>query len=328
MNKPLEPDFSEVTDQSSDRPHARRRWIVLVLSLLALAAVIMFLLASEDTADVTRTASPPVVQQVSVETLAVGPQTAEVSAFAEIRPRWSAELRASVPGRVEQVFDTALAGERVDAGTELITIEDSRYVAELAAAELALKQAELALWKAENATTLARREYERNNAKPPNDLALRLPELEIARSSVKSARARLAAAQQQLDDTRISAPFSGFIAVRFISLGQSVNSGDALVRLVDDTVFEVTVELGRSGTGPCLHQPLQRIGRSHRRPGAVHIDRRWRRSARRADFLMKQDTSIQGVPGCHRHQPGRRTSFAGRLSSVSILPGKDHPRSA
>ncbi len=256
MTKPLEPDFSKNTARSPGGASSRGRWIVLALALVALGAVILFLATAEDTVDVTPARQQPPVQLVSIETLPVSAQTVEVSAYAEIRPRWAAELRAAVTGRVDKVFDSALAGERVNAGTTLITIENSRYVAELAEAELSLKQAQLALWKAENATILARKEFERNKAKPPNDLALRLPELEIARSSVTSSTARVAAAQQQLNDTRITAPFSGFVSERFISPGQSVNAGESLVKLVDDTVFELTVELGRKDWA-LLQQPLR-----------------------------------------------------------------------
>lgn len=255
MTKPLEPDAHLIAEHPS-KGNSLRLWMVLVLSFLVLGAVILFLMTAEDTVDATRTTQPPPVDTVSVETLSIGPQTAVVAAFAEIRPRWSAELRAAVSGRVEHVFDSALAGERVAAGTELMSIEDSNYVAELADAELALKQSQLALWKAENATTLARREFERNKATPPNDLALRLPELEIARSSVASAKARLAAAQQRLDDTRITAPFSGFVSQRFVSPGQSVSAGEPLVKLIDDTVFELTVELGTRDWA-LLEQPLR-----------------------------------------------------------------------
>ncbi|MEX3008522.1 efflux RND transporter periplasmic adaptor subunit [Hoeflea sp. TYP-13] len=192
---------------------------------------------------------------MTVETISVGPETVEVASFSEVRPRWSAELRAAVSGRINKVFDTALAGERVEAGATLITIENSRYVAELAAAELALKEAKLALWKAKNATTLARKEFERNNTTPPNDLALRLPELEIAQSRVTSVKSRVEAARRQLDDSTVTAPFSSFVAERFVSPGQSVNAGETLVKLVDDTTFELTVELGRRDW-VLLQQPL------------------------------------------------------------------------
>ncbi|WP_136660453.1 efflux RND transporter periplasmic adaptor subunit [Nitratireductor sp. XY-223] len=246
-------------DRAADGPEQTasplRRWIWIIAALLVFGAVLLILASAEDTVDVTRAKEPPPLQQVSVEMRPVGDETIEIRAFAEVRPRWSAQLRAAVSGRVQEVTNSALVGERVGAGTTLVTVEDSRYVAELSAAELALKQARLELRKAQNANILARKEHERNKVTPPNDLALRLPQLEIAESAVVSAEARVAAAMQQLKDATVDAPFSGFVTERFVSPGQTVNIGDPLVKLVDDRTFELTVEVsGRDWA--LLRKPL------------------------------------------------------------------------
>jgi len=223
-------------------PRSRRFWIWLSVGILML--VLVLLSFTEDTIDVTETKAPPVLPMVSVEPVAAGPQKIQVRAFAEVRPRWSADLSAAVMGRVDRVFDSALAGEPVEAGTPLIEIEQSRYVAELAAAELELKQAELALWQAKNATQVAQAEFTRTNTAPPNDLALKLPQLGIAESAVVSAKARVAAAKRQREDATITAPFSGFVTARFVSPGQFVNVGDPLLKLADNSGFELVAEIG------------------------------------------------------------------------------------
>ncbi len=232
-----------------------RRWLWLLIAISVLVGVLLFLSDAEDSVDVQRVTAPPPLRPVSVEVRPVGAETVEIRSFAEVRPRWSAELRSAVSGRVLDVMDEALVGERVEAGTTLITIEASRYVAELNAAELALEEAELAQRRAQNATILAEREHKRNKIAAPNDLALRLPQLEIAKSAVVSANARVAAAQQQLDDATVVAPFSGFVTQRFVSPGQTVNVGDPLLKLVDDRIFELIVELSRADWA-LLEQPL------------------------------------------------------------------------
>lgn len=248
------PDASEpVAPSDSGKP--RRRWLWIMLSLTVLGGVLLFVSMAEDTIDVQETAAPPPAQLVSVETVTTSLETIEVSSFAEVRPRWSVELRAAVSGRVSKVFPSALAGEPVEVDTTLITIENSRYVADLAAAELALKEAQLALWQAKNATLLARGEFERANSTPPNDLALKLPQLEIARNSVVSAQARVRAAKRQLDDTTVVAPFSAFVTERFVSPGQTVSTGDRLLKLADNNTLDLEVELGRKEWS-LLRQPL------------------------------------------------------------------------
>ncbi len=234
---------------------AFRRWLIIVLSISVLVAVVLYLSWAEDTVDVQQSEPVPATQLVSIETLSVKPETVEVSTFAEVRPRWSAQLRAAISGRILEVLDSALAGERVAADTTLITVENSQHAAELSSAELAVKEAQVTLLKAEKVTLVAREQYKRSGTKPPNDLALHLPELNLAKISVKSAKARVLASQQQLNDTTIKAPFSGYITERFVSPGQTVNIGDPLVKLVDDSRFELVAEVSRSGWS-LLKQPL------------------------------------------------------------------------
>ncbi|MEM7430191.1 MAG: efflux RND transporter periplasmic adaptor subunit [Pseudomonadota bacterium] len=244
------------TEVNTGRAPARRaRWLWIALAVLTFFGVIGLLGSAEDTVDVSKSKAPPRAPLVSTETVAVGSETIEVSAFAEVRPRWSAELRAAVSGRITSVQNNALAGELVAAGDALITIEDSRYVAQKAEAELALKQAGLALWQAKNANLVARKDYQRSGRKAPNNLALKLPQLDIAKSAVASARARLTTAERQLNDATVVAPFAGFVTKRFVSPGQSVNIGDRLVKLVDSTTYELALELSRA-SWDLLRKPI------------------------------------------------------------------------
>lgn len=231
------------------------RWALIFLATTLLSGVVCYLLIAEDSIDVRQTKELLQLQTVSVTRLRVAAETAEVTGYAEVRPRWSTELRAAVSGRVTEVRDNAMAGERAKRGATLITIDDSRYQADLAAAEHELKQAELLLRKAKVNTAVARQEYRHTGTEPLNDLALHLPELEIAAQAVRAAQANVVVARRQLADTVISAPFSGFVVERFVSPGQSVNDGDPLLKLVDDSAFELTVPLDRKDWG-LLRQPI------------------------------------------------------------------------
>lgn len=239
----------------SNHPERRHQWLWIGVSLLALITVIVFISLAEDSIDVEQSVEPPALQPVTVEHLLVAPEVAQISTNAEIHPRWSAQLRAAVSGRIVEVHDSALAGQRVEQGTTLISIEPSHYVAEVSSAELALKQAELDLLIAEKNTSVARAQYSQDGIKAANDLALQLPQLRLAKSAVESARARVAASNTELANTTISAPFAGYVVERFVSPGQSVNVGEALVDLVDDQRFELIVEISRADW-LLLRQPL------------------------------------------------------------------------
>jgi multidrug efflux system membrane fusion protein len=244
------------------RPAGRARmprmiWIVLALALLVAVGTILAL--TEDTADVTQADAPPALQTVSVRDLAVSDVTASVETFAEVRPLWSADIRAAVGGRIVDVREAALAGVQVPAGAVLFRIESTHYDTAVAAAELLLAEAQLALLQADNKTTVSRLQFERENTRAPNDLALHIPELRIAERQVASAKAQLRAAQQQLADTVITAPFSGFITERLISLGQTVAAGEPLLKLVDDKQFEMTAELSRESWALLDHPITEQV---------------------------------------------------------------------
>ena len=232
-------------------------WIILSVGLLVTVGTI--LAVTEDTPDVMQVNAPPALQIVSVKNLAVSDVTASVETFAEVHPRWSADIRAAVGGRIIEVREAALAGAQVPAGAILFQIESTQYDTVVAAAELSLAEADFALLQAENKTNVSQRQFERDTTSVPNDLALHLPELRISERGVVSAEAQLRAAQQQLADTTITAPFSGFITERLISLGQTVTSGEPLLKLVDDKQFEMTAELSRESWALLDHPITEQV---------------------------------------------------------------------
>ncbi|WP_421858180.1 efflux RND transporter periplasmic adaptor subunit [Oricola sp.] len=295
--------MSDPTTQLSSRPN--RRWLWIALAVAILAAVVVLLVETDDTANVTVKDAPAPAPTVTFLEVAPADTTATISAFAELRPRWDAEIRSAVAGRITVVHDTALAGERVAAGTPLFAIERTQYETAVAAAELSLEEAKLSLWRAQNAVLLARREFERTGTEPPNDLALRLPELHIAERTVASAEAQLEAAQRQLADTVVMAPFSGFITVRMVSLGQTVSAGEALVHLSDDRQYEMTVELGQAEWALLDHPVagqrvvLKRrdgapIGEARIRQGGGFLDPQTRQRRLFLDVINPTETILAG----------------------------------
>ncbi|MEM9278959.1 MAG: hypothetical protein AAGA76_10325, partial [Pseudomonadota bacterium] len=163
-----------------DSTESGTKWPWIILASLVLSAAILFISQLEDTVEVNELITPPSLPEVSVVEVTANAEQVEIRSLSEVKPRWSINLSASISGKVEKVFEGALAGESVKAGEPLIEIENSRYFAELAAAEQALKEAKLVQLQAENATHLAREDFKRNGREPPNDLALKLPQLGIA----------------------------------------------------------------------------------------------------------------------------------------------------
>ena len=221
----------------------RARWLWLALATATLIGVLLVVSEAEDTVDIQATQTPPKPPVVSIITVAPETVVAQVSGFAEVRPRWETDIRSAVSGRITEVYDGALAGAQVNADAALMSIEKTQYKSAVAVAEMELEEAKLALLRAQNDVIVARKQFARDGTTPPAALALRLPQLKIAEKAAASARAQLETARRALADTHVTAPFAGVVTQRIASLGQTVTPGDPLVRLSDNSAFELSVDV-------------------------------------------------------------------------------------
>lgn len=164
---------------------------------------------------------------VSVRRVAPGEHAGWIEAFAEVRPRWSATIKAHVRGAVTAV--AARAGMQVASGERLVEIADHGYRARLAEARQGVAEARLHL--VEEQTRVRAGAAEGN------------PRLAVAESGLSGAEARLEEARANLRHTRVDAPFSGFVTRRLVSPGETVEAGDPLVELIGDRHLTLEVSL-------------------------------------------------------------------------------------
>lgn len=118
---------------------------------------------------------PETVYAVSAADVAVGENRATLRAFGEIVAAEAAELRVASPGEVVDMAENLAVGERVSAGTALVTIDPFEYegalrearaqlaeaVARLDEADARIAMEESALRRAEEQLELAARDLER-----------------------------------------------------------------------------------------------------------------------------------------------------------------------
>lgn len=311
-------------ETKQNRVAPTKRWLWIGLSFVVLSVVVGMLFEVEDVAEVNQAAVAPPVKIVSVSSIQVSIAKATVSVYAELMPRWNAEIRAAVPGRIIKVHQEALAGTRVMAGTPLFLIDKTPYQTAVAVAEHGLEEAKLAQLHAAFNVTLARRQFDRDGVNPPNDLALHLPELRIAERAVASAQAQVEAAFRQLADAEVIAPFSGFITKRMASLGQTVTVGEPLVSLSDDQHFELVAELNQSdwallqhpiagGIAQLFHRDGTPLGQARIRQGGGFLDPKTRQMR---VFLEVSNPNSEILAGDFL-----RVSFTGRrIANTLTIP--------
>jgi membrane fusion protein (multidrug efflux system) len=126
-------------------------------------------------------------------------------------------------GRVAEIAFTP--GERVEQGAVLVRLDDQAERADVAEAQANLREAELALERAQKLRT--------NNTVAQATV----DELEAA---YLGAKARLDGAEKQLADRTVRAPFAGVVGIRRIDIGARVDD-DTVLTTLDDLV-EIEIE--------------------------------------------------------------------------------------
>jgi len=149
--------------------------------------------------------------------------------------RDDAVLSAEVEGRLISIVDV---GTRVETGDTIARIEDTglQLRAEELAAEITRAEARLRFLEAE----LERfRRLAETNLAAASQIDQTRSERDIAASDLVVGRSRLSQIEDQLDRTRIAAPFSGMVVERLAQAGERIAVGMAVVRLVNPDNLEV-----------------------------------------------------------------------------------------
>src|SRR5689334_5183098 len=115
-------------------------------------------------------------------------------------------------------------GERVRRGQVLVQLDDAQVRAEVAAAEAAVTESES--------------QYNRSRELLSTQ-ALSKSSFDQLEATLKSNRAKLAAANARLEDTVIRAPFSGRVGLRRVSVGSLINPGSVITTLDDTSVIKL-----------------------------------------------------------------------------------------
>lgn len=217
----------------------------LAVAFIFMGMVIALLITLEDTVDLnTNERTKPHLPAVSIVKINANTHTGSIDVFAEIKPRWQVNLKSHVKGEVLVVMPHAIAGKKVTKGETLLKIEDSSYKAQLHEAEQLLAQAQLELLQEQKTSDQAKRDWKRSGlTSKPSELTLNIPQLALAEKKIETAKSNLTAAKKNVQYTIVKAPFTGFVTTRHISLGQTVEEGDALLDVIGSEHSEVSVSL-------------------------------------------------------------------------------------
>ncbi len=194
----------------------KNKIILSVLSLSILAASPTALAKRQGPSSVTVVTEQVQVHQVSQSLSLVGKLESEQSVV----------ISPEVSGKVDVIAVTA--NQNVNKGQVLIRLNDDRAKASVAEARAYLKDEQRKLAEFE-------RLVKRN--------AITQTEIDAQKTSVDIAQARLDAANADLNDLHIRAPFSGTVGFIDFSLGKMVSAGTELVTLDDLSTMQLDLQV-------------------------------------------------------------------------------------
>jgi RND family efflux transporter MFP subunit len=226
-------------------PAPRRSMLPWILAAVGLAVVALVAL---------RLPLPWLVPEVATERLrATDPASSQavLTATGYTYARVRAAVGAKIIGRVVEL--RVDEGDRIRRG-EVIAVLDSADL------EAAVRRSEAELREAEARLADAQREERRQESLvaagvgPQADLDAARTRREVAEAQVRTAFARLASAQAQLDYTVISSPVDGVVIERNVEVGEMVAPGGftsqqstgAIVRIADPSSLEVEADINES----------------------------------------------------------------------------------
>ena len=163
---------------------------------------------------------PPIVQVMEVTATSM---PCEAEFIGQLDSPQNVDVRARVEAFVEKVLFTE--GTDVKEGDPLFALDKKPFLQKLAAAEGALAEAKASLNKCEKDVARLAPLAEKR-AIPQQDLDNAIASVAVSRANVQSAEARVESAKLDLSYCDVTAPLSGRIGAKQVSVGMLVGKGE------------------------------------------------------------------------------------------------------
>ncbi|NQY65952.1 MAG: efflux RND transporter periplasmic adaptor subunit [Alteromonadaceae bacterium] len=151
--------------------------------------------------------------------------------------RNNSQIAAEISGRL---VNLSALGARVKQGDIIASIDDKslKIKQKENKANVLIEQTRLAFFESEvqRQTSLVKKKL-----LPATELDATISKRDVAKNDVVVAQAQLSQTQQNLAYTQLKAPFDGLVAQRLHNLGEYVNNGTAIIRLVETANVEASV---------------------------------------------------------------------------------------
>lgn len=220
---------------------------LLPVAILALAVLTAYLLI-KSRPEAANHIPEKIQPLVKIQTVKAQTVTIPIAAQGNVRPRTEAEMVSEVAGKIIAVADNFHSGGFFAKGDMLIRVENSKYLAAVKRAEASIASAQSALASEQGRSVVALKEWQQRGkqqkrSQTATDLYLRKPQLQEMQARLASAKADLIQANNDLENTRLIAPYAGIISNKQADIGQYVSPGQKIATLFAVDKAEVQVPI-------------------------------------------------------------------------------------
>ena len=241
MNQPVKIENLEVKKSN------QKQWLSAIIAIIFFILVVsLFNGTPSDIIKVDQEKlTPPLV---SVFKVSPSSYRAKIEVLGEVKPRWQTELRAFVRGEVLSLTSSLLEGRQVKRGQLLLTIDNTRYLAQLGEAQNRLASAKVSLLMAERESKQAERNWQLSGLKgePESPLAFHQPQLVAAKFELSAAESAVKDAERDLSYTSVSAPFDGTIIARSVNPGETLEVGQPMLTIISNQLLDIPIKLNHT----------------------------------------------------------------------------------
>ena len=227
MNGVTAPDQTGKLQFDTDRGTSRSKWIagLLALALIGWMGSGVILPSADPDAGVVADAPDRAVSVAVMDSVAQDVPLV-LTAEGQSIPDRAATVRAKADGQIASV--AVSRGDLVTAGQEIARIDASIAQAQLVQAQTQLAQAQ--------------RDYDNALALQDRGVATE-DRVSQARAARAAAEAAVTSAQDQLDNTIVTAPFAGRLNDLTVNVGESVENGMVVAEVLDNDPLTVVVQV-------------------------------------------------------------------------------------
>lgn len=207
----------------------KQKILAVLIILAAIAATVAMVKLNKKKPDINDAQIIPIIEMHLINKTSIA---AIVHGTGTVEANQTLNLTPEINGRVVWVAPQLNPGSFIRKGQLLAMLDTTDYALAVEQMRVQVENALLQIDQENVRATLAKEEWERMGEEgTPSDLLLRKRQQKIAELNLVSARSALQKARNNLERTKIRAPFNAVTADKSIAVGQNVGPQNALARL-------------------------------------------------------------------------------------------------